>query len=364
MVLMAEGNRLMGRKPRLGLAVRPHRRPGPGTRAGEETLRHAPRPVAPPAPMEKAADRADWLFAGGAVAAGAVVEWLSHHLPAHLPFFLPWEFSWLAFLGTALPLWWFFRGFARLPRAQRPGGWRIAAFLAGMALIYGVLQTRFLYLAEHMFFINRLQHLAMHHLGPFLIALGAPGTAILRGMPKEIAALTRLRPVTQVIGALQHPVVAPILFVGLFALWLVPPLHFVAMLDPRLFWVMNWSMVLDGILFWWLVLDPRPRPPARTSYGVRVLLALSVIVPQIALGAFIYFTSRDLYPYYSFCGRAFTDMGAGTDQRIGGIVTWIPTAMMSAIGVLLVLNGMRLHEEGAKERDEGAEDGIAAQTRP
>ncbi len=298
-------------------------------------------------------DRADWLFAGGVIAAGSLVDWLCRVHPARLPPFMPWEFSWLAFAGTAFVPWWFFRGRRRLAAAERPGFWRIASFLTGMVLIYGVLQTRYLYFAEHMFFLNRLQHLAMHHLGPFLIALGLPGASIRSGLPKPLAELIRARGVARAIDAVQHPVVAPILFFGLLALWLIPPVHFAAMLDTRLFWIMNWSMVLDGVLFWGLVLDPRPSPAARTSYAVRILVALSVMVPQIIVGAVITFSERDLYPSYAFCGRAFADMSAGTDQSIGGIITWIPMTMMSAVAILVVLNRMRLDEEsanGATER--------------
>ena len=121
------------------------------------------------------------------------------------------------------------------------------------------------------------------------------------------------------------------------------------MIDARRYALMNWSMVLDGILFWWLVLDPRPKPPARISYGARVALALGVMFPQIVLGAAITFSQSDLYPYYDLCGRLFPSISALNDQHIGGIVIWIPPAMMSAIAVLVVINALRLDEEATSE---------------
>jgi hypothetical protein len=90
-------------------------------------------------------------------------------------------------------------------------------------------------------------------------------------------------------------------------IWLIPPMHFRAMLDGRLYALMNWSMVLDGLLFWSLVLDRQPKRPARTSYGVRAALALGVIFPQIVLGVIIGFSTRDLYSYYDLCGRLRRD---------------------------------------------------------
>jgi putative membrane protein len=136
---------------------------------------------------------------------------------------------------------------------------------------------------------------------------------------------------------LFHPVVAVTLFVGLIYFWLLSPIHFKAMLDWRLYRVMNWSMVLDGLLFWWLVLDPRPAPPARLAPGRRILLVIAAIPPQILLGAYIFFTPHELYPIYSICGRAFTWISPMRDQQVGGLLLWIPGSMMSVIGALIAL---------------------------
>jgi putative membrane protein len=81
------------------------------------------------------------------------------------------------------------------------------------------------------------------------------------------------------------------------------------MLDGRLYALMNWSMVLDGLLFWALVLDRRPKPPARIGYGARAALSIGVMFPQIVMGAIIGFSTRDLYPYYTLCRRIIPGSG-------------------------------------------------------
>jgi putative membrane protein len=145
----------------------------------------------------------------------------------------------------------------------------------------------------------------------------------------------------------MHPVMACGLFVGLIYFWLLSPIHFVAMLDWRLYRVMNWSMVIDGLMFWWLVLDPRPAPPARLAPGRRILVVIAAIPPQILLGAFIFFTPHELYPVYSICGRAFTWLSPMRDQQIGGLLLWIPGSMMSVIGALIAMrHWMRLSARG------------------
>jgi putative membrane protein len=286
------------------------------------------------------------------LALGGLVWWLSHSHPALMPAWAPWEFSPTEYLATALVLFWFWRGLGLMPAAERPALWRCAAFLLGIAVVYAVLQTRFEYWSQHMFFLNRIQHVAMHHIGPFLIALGCAGGAIRRGMPAWLQRRVQSAPVLAALRAVQQPLLAAFLFVGLFYFWLIPAVHFRAMIDARLYAVMNWSMVLDGILFWWLVLDPRPSPPARVSYGVRAALSFGVMFPQIALGAAIAFARRDLYSYYDLCGRLFPSIGPINDQHIGGIVIWIPPAMMSVIGMLVVIGALRRHEDSTVETSE------------
>ncbi len=284
---------------------------------------------------------------------GAALWLLSYYRPALMPVWAPWEFSPTVYLAAVLGLLWYFRGLAATPEAERPGIWRRVAFVAGVVGTYAVLQTRFEYWSLNMFFLNRVQHDVMHHLGPLLIAHAWPGETIGRGMPRGLRRALTSPPVVRVVCIVQQPFLAAFLFVGLIYLWLTPPVHFRAMIDPLLYSVMNWSMVVDGILFWCLVLDPRPKPPCRVSFAVRAAASIAVMFPQIALGAFIALSGHDLYPYYDLCGRLFPSISALNDQHIGGIVTWIPTSMMSVLGMLLVVNTYRL-QETTEETDHDA----------
>jgi putative membrane protein len=265
--------------------------------------------------------------------------------PALLPAWAPWEFSWTQFLAAVLALWWYARGVALTVPAERPNAWRQASFGLGVLLIYAVLLTHLEYMAQHMFFLNRAQHMVMHHLGPFLIALAWPGAALLRGMPAPLRRIVESAPLRAAMWRIQQPVVAGVLFVGLIYFWLIPAVHFRAMIDPFLYTVMNWSMVIDGLLFWSLVLDPRPVPLARTSYLARMAVTVAVMFPQIVLGSEITFTTSSLYPYYDLCGRLFPSIGAILDQHIGGVILWIPSSMMSSIAFMLIMNHVRMQED-------------------
>lgn len=270
-----------------------------------------------------------------------------------LTWLLPWEFSPTVLLATAAAALVYARGLARWrATGQRNGLWRPLSYALGLALIYAALQTRWDYYAQHMFFIHRLQHLALHHLGPFLIVLAAPWSALRRGLPQRLdrwlAAQAWLRGIMNV--ALD-PWLAPLLFIAGVAIWLIPAVHFVAMLNADLYKLMNWSMVADGLPFWALVLDPRPQPPARLRYGSRILMLWLIMLPQIAIGAVIGLTRRDIFPVYAVCGRAFP-VSPLTDQQIGGLIIWIPASMMSVVGSLILIRWML--------RAEAAESGAPA----
>lgn len=298
--------------------------------------------VSPSAAPSRRADAIVYLTIGSCALA---LWWLCAHFAARLPVFAPWDFSFVEFLGCWLAAWWYARGLMLTPAAERPGLFRHVAFFAGLAVIYAVLETRFEYLAEHQFFFNRIQHVAMHHVGPLLIALAWPGAVLTRGMPEPLQKLVGHPLLRAPIRVLQQPVLAPFLFSGTFFLWLIPAIHFRAMIDPRIYALMNWSMVAEGLLFWTLVLDPRPAPPARASFGARAALSVAVMFPQIIGGAMVTFNPRDLYTFYNLCGRIYPNLGAHYDQSVGGLVIWIPPAMMSIVALLLVLNTLRKDDE-------------------
>ena len=300
--------------------------------------------AAPPA-AARVGLRPDALVYAAIFGAAVLLWWLSADHSSLLPVWSPWDFSYVEFLTGWLAAFWYIRGLSRTPTAELPSRARQLAFFAGVLIIYAVLETHYEYLAEHQFFFNRIQHVVMHHVGPFLLALSWPGDTLMRGMPGWARRAVTHPAVTRPLYILQQPALAAVLFSGSFFFWLIPPVHFRAMIDPHLFALMNWTMVADGILFWCLVLDPRPKPPARASFGTRAALAVLVMFPQIAGGALITFIPIDLYSFYELCGRIYPELGARYDQIIGGLITWIPPGMMSVLALVLVLNALRRCEE-------------------
>lgn len=288
-----------------------------------------------------------WAWYGACLVVGAILYVVCHAYPADLPVWLPWEFSWPEYLATTLSLGWFVRGLSILPKDRHPPLWRKACFVLGVLSFWIVLQTRIDYYAQHMFFVHRAAHFVLHHFGAFFIALGMSGEALFAGLPDFLKPVITARPVRAVMDALQNPVMAPFLFVGLLYFWLIPGIHTRVMLDANLYEFMNWTMAINGVMFWSLILDSRPKPPARFSHLMRALMILVIELPQMVLGSILSLTEHDIYPVYTICGRVL-DMTALNDQHYGGLIIWLPGTLTSFAAMIVVLVTMRLNEERAE----------------
>jgi putative membrane protein len=258
----------------------------------------------------------------------------------------PWEFSPLLVVCFIVSAWLFVRG----QRVHKVSRTRKVFFWLGWVMLYLSMHTLLDYYAERMFFIHRLQHLVLHHLGPLIIMAAYPGSVMRAGLPLSwrvrLHHFNQTLPGRTIISILTNPIIVPTLFVFLVVIWLIPSVQFYSMLDWRLYRLMNWSVVITGFMYWNLILDRRPNPPSAMTPGGRVLSPIVTMAPQMVAGAVIAFTERDLYPLFDLCGRAIA-MTPQTDQMIGGLTMWIPAAMTEVIGLLVALRTlMRLSAKG------------------
>ena len=289
------------------------------------------------------AESGTWLI----LLAAVLVDLACRLMPAHLPYLFPFIFNAPVFLGAWFTLFWYWRGLRGMPFAERPGRLRQAFFIAAMLSIYFVLQTRFEYLSQHMFFLNRVQAVTIGMVAPFGIAIGWPGAVLARGVPPWLLALCRSNRMRRLGRVLFHPLAAMAVFLVTSDIWLLPAVHFAAMIDPTLYAVMNLSCLAGGLLFWLVVLDPRPKPAARFSYLARAAAGFLVMFPQIAISSYIALSGRDLYSFYTLCGRIFPGIGPAYDQMLGGLIQWIPPGMMNVAALIISLNALRLSDLAA-----------------
>ncbi|WP_243047391.1 cytochrome c oxidase assembly protein [Dyella sp. RRB7] len=268
-----------------------------------------------------------------------------------LKWIVPWEFSWVFLLIFVTCCVLYVRGCHRQPVSLG----RRLAFWVGMVMIYVSLHTYLDYFFEHEFFMHRIQQVLLHHLAPLLIIASYPGPVLRKGLPLSwrvhgLKPVLRSWPWRIVYAVLLNPAVATVLFVVFILVWLIPSMQTLAMLDWRIYRFMNWSMLVSGFSYWWLVLDHRPRPPGRMTPGVRVLSPGLTMTPQILAGAIVTFSKTDLYPIFEICGRAFT-FNVLTAQLVGGVIMWVPAAIIESVGGLLALRQwLRLSRSGRIRR--------------
>ncbi|MGQ0655247.1 MAG: cytochrome c oxidase assembly protein [Betaproteobacteria bacterium] len=248
-----------------------------------------------------------------------------------------WNFTPFIVIATALVLWLHTRG------ARQASAWQQAAFIGGSALLFLALQSPLDTLADESFAAHQFQHLAIHALAPMLIALSAPAAPLLAGMPAalrrslylSIASSGAVRPA---FAFLSTPVVAAAHFIAAMLFWLLPAIQETALQDRTVHDAMHFSMLLAGMFFYFCVFDSRP-PPAGSAYGARVFALLSALLVNIPLGAYLSYKETLLYPAYGTGERL--GLEAIVDERVGGLIQYVPGSMMFVIAVLLVLAAWR-----------------------
>ena len=264
-----------------------------------------------------------------------------------LDWLVPWEFSpslILVFIVCAVLFW-------RGSRVRHVQVWRQWLFWLGFIGLYLNLHTIVDYYSERMFFIHRIQHLFLHHLLPLMVMLSYPGQVMRAGLPAswryKLRDLNRTRLGKGLQTLLIHRIFVPFLFVFFVLVWLLPIPQFYSMIDWRLYRVMNWSVVISGFMYWNLILDRRPAPPAAMRPWARVISPLLTMAPQIVAGIYITFASVDLYPIFDLCGRAMPSFDALKDQAVGGLVMWVAAGLVETFGVVYALaTAVRLSAKG------------------
>jgi putative membrane protein len=220
-----------------------------------------------------------------------------------------------------------------LARRGRPvPAWRIAAFLAGIAVLAAALCGPVERLARSSFAEHMAEHLAIGDLGPLLITLGLTGALV--------APLLRIGPLAR-LRALSHPVPAFLLWAADLIVWHFPFAYEGALRHDAVHALQHACFFVFGLNLWMPLLGPFPRPawfgtPAQVGYVVAVR-----ITGELLANVFVW-SGTVFYPWYGRLG----------DQQAAGAVMMVEQSV-----VMVVLFGwlaLRWIQE-AGERQELAE---------
>ena len=184
-------------------------------------------------------------------------------------------------------------GYLAAVRAGRQRGrpWpmrRTAWFGLGLAGVALALSPPAMHAAHHGLRAHMAQHVVLAMLAPLALVLGAPVTALLRGLPaaraRRLAGVLRSR----FARVVSHPAVALVLNVGGMAALYATPLYGAMHGSAWVSAAVHGHMLAAGYLFSWSILggpDPTPHPvPMRVRLGVLVagIAAHAILSKQLA----------------------------------------------------------------------------------
>jgi putative membrane protein len=229
-----------------------------------------------------------------------------------------------------------------------PGRCRVAAFLAGTAILAGAVLGPLAEWAEHAALSAHMaQHLLLILVVPLLWLLGLP--------PWLLAPVARAPVVGRIGRWLTRPLPALALASAVQILWHLPVAFDAALRVERFHALEHVSFLVSGLLLWWPVAGsalewPRPSPPAQLLY-----LFLATI-PMMAIAAPITLAEGLLYPFYEAAGAAWP-FAPRADQELAGILMWVG----GTLGYLVAGTVVFFRWAGPEAREDGEASLAAAE---
>jgi cytochrome c oxidase assembly factor CtaG len=232
--------------------------------------------------------------------------------------------------------WCYVRGLRRVrshPQGRRTQRWRPYAAVAGVLVVLVVCSPPVGEHLEDRLSTHMLQHLALIMVAAPLIALASPGQPLLAGLPRglrrSLVRAARRLPTS----SLLSPHLAWALFVAALWLWHLPVAYDAAVRSETLHLLEHAAFLSTAWLFWWhlaVLGRHRLRGP------VALLYTLAAVPPGAALGAMLTFPGHPLYPLQA-AHAAASGIDPLLDQRIGGLVMWIPIDFAFLLVAVLIL---------------------------
>lgn len=233
--------------------------------------------------------------------------------------------GWLLFGGVyflaAGPLRRHFPGSSPVPLSK------VASFTLAMLIMLVSLQGPLHELSDYFLFsAHMVQHLGVMLLMPPFLLYGLPDWMI--------RPLVRPRPVLRVARWLTLPLVAFALNNVIFGAWHFPGPYDLMMRNHDVHVIMHLMIMFTGMVMWWPVMSPLPEVP-RIAPPLQMVYLFVLGVPMMIVAALITFSGTALYTWYAAAPRIFP-IDVLDDQRLGGVIMWVPGALVLWLGITVV----------------------------
>lgn len=222
----------------------------------------------------------------------------------------------------------YFRGWLLLRRSARGliRSWQLAAFVAAMFCLWIAVGSPLAAFDEASLSVHMVQHILLMLVVPPLALLSAPSLPLLHGLPQWFVRIAlgpffRWRSVQALGKFLTHPAVCWILAAVALIGWHVPSAFELALRSDAWHDVEHFCFLFTSILFWWPVIQPFPSESRWPRWSIPLYLFLGMF-PSSALGAFLTFCDRVLYPSYNGTVLVF-GITPIQDQIFAGSLMWV-----------------------------------------
>jgi cytochrome c oxidase assembly factor CtaG len=202
-------------------------------------------------------------------------------------------------------------------------------FAVALAIVLAALISPLSELADgYLFSAHMIQHILLVLIVPALLLSSLPRSF---SLPRPIASL-------------NHPLMGWIAGVGAMWLWHAPALCNAATTSSRVFAVQTTSLLLMGSAFWWQVLAPREQDRLPALAGIIYLFTACTACS--VLGIILTFAPVSICPVYQQpvdrlgildMLRSHWGLTSETDQKIGGLLMWVPMCLIYVAAILAQL---------------------------
>ncbi|TVP48236.1 MAG: cytochrome c oxidase assembly protein [Gemmatimonadales bacterium] len=210
----------------------------------------------------------------------------------------------------------------------RPGFRRAASWTAAVLVIFFSLNGPLHEWADgYLFTAHMVQHLLLMLLMPPLLIWGLP--------PELIRKALQYRPVLAVGRFLTHPVIAYVAYNVVFIFWHFPHWYNMALMDHTVHIVQHLSFMVVAVMMWWPIMSP-VRELVRIPTGPFLMAWIFLFgIPGTVVSALITLSNEVLYTWYAAAPR-ITALSPLDDQRLGGLIMWIPGMLVFWIAITVV----------------------------
>ncbi len=182
----------------------------------------------------------------------------------------------------------------------------------------------------YLFSAHMVQHLVLTLVVPPLLLAGTPAWMA----DAVLGAIMRYRPLDALVRTLTRPLPAFACYAVALIAWHLPGPYNAALETHAWHVVEHVVLIATAVLGWWPILSPSARAPA-LPYGAQLLYLFVFGMPMTVVAAFVTGADQVLYPFYAAAPRIF-DITPLTDQRLGGVIMWVPAAIIPVLVFSLV----------------------------